>query len=87
MPAVVKRTDGSVGKREDDGTIWCPLSLKKSKNNFLSSCDCIIYKLTNQRTLVKLTFIDKKAKKQSGKNDPEKVGDSSPGCFRHGPRH
>src|SRR3989338_1619043 len=46
IPAVVKSTDGSSGINEEEGTMACPLSLKKSKNFLRMSDDfigCITY--------------------------------------------
>jgi len=38
---VVKRTEGSVGINEEEGTTLCPLFSKKSKNFSLNSLEVI----------------------------------------------
>src|SRR3989338_8572714 len=42
IPAVVKRTEGSLGMSEEEGIILCPLFSKNFRNFCLISCDCIL---------------------------------------------
>jgi hypothetical protein len=45
MPALVKSRPGESGMRLADGTMVCPLDLKKSKNDCLISADVILRSL------------------------------------------
>ncbi|OHA00873.1 MAG: hypothetical protein A3C07_02280 [Candidatus Sungbacteria bacterium RIFCSPHIGHO2_02_FULL_47_11] len=52
MPAVVSRTEGSSGIKEDDGTTVWPFFLKKSRNFFRRRCESISLIKTKKTKIV-----------------------------------
>jgi len=57
IPAVVKRTESSVGTSEDEGTILCPFPSINSKNFFLIS-DEVIFLPDNTTAQHRLSIVN-----------------------------